>query len=120
LVYRIEPDHGRQTQGQQPDSCGPDRVPCSIRLRGLLVGVQMALDLYKMFTTKKPVRPNMYRGRVYHPEKNGWVFADGSGSFIADEVRQDELDGLHTLQQDNMDTARRMFKPSDFEARKRK
>ncbi len=82
-----------------------------------------------MFSTKKVIgvfkkvadpRPETYRGRVYDPYRMVWYFPDGSGTVIADEVREEEMRGLITLQEDNMDAAHRLFRPSDFESRKRK
>jgi hypothetical protein len=63
--------------------------------------------------------PETYRGRIYDVRRRVWYFADGSGSMITEEAREEELRGLVTLQEDNMETARRLFHPSDFEQRKR-
>ena len=64
--------------------------------------------------------PEMWRGRVYDHMRRVWYFADGSGDMITEEQRENELDALLTLQDDNMETARRLFHPSQFESRKRK
>lgn len=65
-------------------------------------------------------RPEKWKGRVWNGQLRGWWFEDTHEGFISEECREDELESLETLQQDNMDHARRLFHPSKFEERKRK
>ena len=61
---------------------------------------------------KKIERPAKYRGRVFVSSLQVWRFADGSGTLITEEQRQDELNSLPDMQKDNMRTAYKMFNPN--------
>ncbi len=65
------------------------------------------------------IHGSYWRGRKLNSETMVWEFQDGSGTPIADEIKQEIEEGLFTLQQDNMNYARRLFHPSQFEDRKK-
>jgi len=64
-------------------------------------------------------RPDMYRGRVWCSQKYGWHFADDHSGFIAEEVREDREDSHKNNPFQTFEAMHRLFKPSDFEKRKR-
>jgi hypothetical protein len=68
---------------------------------------------------KNATRPETYRGRIYDVRTRAWYFTDGSGPPITEEQRQEEMDNLPNVQQQNMEHARRLFHPMDFEKRKK-
>jgi len=70
--------------------------------------------------SKTNPRPEMYRGRVWNGLFRVWEFHDGSGTIITEEVQRDREDSHKNNPYQTFEAVRRLFKPSDFEKRKRK